>query len=109
MQPDNKETWFRLGQFELQTLDRPQLAYPHLARFVELDPQGARAARCTASALDRVNAGATPLSALADAEHDGDVAAEQLLRPEAVERADDLQVQVARERAAPRRGSRRGT
>jgi len=57
-QPDNKETWFRLGQFELQTLDRPQLAYPHLLRFVELDPQGPGGALYL-EALDRVNAGAT--------------------------------------------------
>ena len=56
-QPDNKETWFRLGEFELHTLDRPQLAYPHLLRFVQLDPQGP-GGEVYHEALDRVNAGA---------------------------------------------------
>jgi hypothetical protein len=40
VQPDNKETWFRLGQFELQELGCPRLALPHLERFVALDSQG---------------------------------------------------------------------
>jgi hypothetical protein len=39
MQPDNKETWFQLGQFELQ-IGCPRYALPHLERFTELDPQG---------------------------------------------------------------------
>jgi tetratricopeptide (TPR) repeat protein len=40
LQPDNKETWFRLGKFELEELGCPQAALPHLERFTELDPQG---------------------------------------------------------------------
>jgi tetratricopeptide (TPR) repeat protein len=39
VQPDNKETWFQLGQFELE-LGCPRYALPHLQRFTELDPQG---------------------------------------------------------------------
>jgi hypothetical protein len=40
VQPDNKETWFRLGEFELEQLGCPRHALPHLERFVELDSQG---------------------------------------------------------------------
>ncbi|HEY6029005.1 MAG TPA: O-antigen ligase family protein, partial [Gaiellaceae bacterium] len=43
IQPDNAETWFRLGQFEAQQ-GCPRAALPHLERFVALnsqDPAGA--------------------------------------------------------------------
>ncbi len=40
LQPDNKETWFRLGEFEYRALGCPRAALPHLERFTELDPQG---------------------------------------------------------------------
>jgi tetratricopeptide (TPR) repeat protein len=40
VQPDNKETWFRLGEFEYSALGCPRHALPHLERFTELDPQG---------------------------------------------------------------------
>jgi hypothetical protein len=60
IQPDNKETWFRLGQFELAPpphgLGCPQLAWPHLRRFVELDPQGP-GGELYRQALDAVNSG----------------------------------------------------
>jgi tetratricopeptide (TPR) repeat protein len=60
IQPDNKETWFRLGQFEFapppEGLGCPQLALPHLRRFVELDPQGPGGEVYNA-ALDAVNSG----------------------------------------------------
>ena len=38
-QPSNSETWLRLGQFEFESLGCPQLAYRHLRRYVELNPQ----------------------------------------------------------------------
>jgi tetratricopeptide (TPR) repeat protein len=56
IQPDDKETWFRLGQFEFETLGCPQAALPHLRRFVELDPQG-RGGEVYRAALDAVNSG----------------------------------------------------
>jgi hypothetical protein len=40
VQPDNKEAWFRLGQYEYETIGCPRAALPHLQRFVDLDPQG---------------------------------------------------------------------
>jgi hypothetical protein len=39
-QPDNKETWYRLGYFELYQLGCPRYALPHLERFQALDPMG---------------------------------------------------------------------
>ncbi len=56
VQPDNKETWFRLGLFELRELGCPRLALPHLTRFTELDPQGPGGEFYTA-ALDAVDSG----------------------------------------------------
>lgn len=38
IQPDNAETWFRLGQFEYQQ-GCPYAALPHLEKFTELNPQ----------------------------------------------------------------------
>jgi ABC-2 type transport system permease protein len=60
VQPDNKETWVRLGQFELAAppdgLGCPRLALPHLQRFVELDPQGP-GGQLYRDALDAVDSG----------------------------------------------------
>ena len=41
LQPENPDTWFALGAFELSVLDAPRVAHAHLARAHELDPYGA--------------------------------------------------------------------
>jgi MFS family permease len=41
LQPENADTWFALGAFELSVLDSPRVAHAHLARAHELDPYGA--------------------------------------------------------------------
>ena len=40
VQPDNPETWYELGVFELQIAKRPEAALQPLARAAELDPYG---------------------------------------------------------------------
>jgi len=55
VQPDNKETWFRLGDLLWQR-GCPRAALPYLTRFTELDPQGFGGDEYNA-ALDAVNSG----------------------------------------------------
>jgi hypothetical protein len=40
VQPDNPETWYELGAFELQIAKRPEVAIEPLVRAAELDPHG---------------------------------------------------------------------
>jgi hypothetical protein len=40
VQPDNPQTWYELGAFELQIAKRPEAAIEPLARAAELDPHG---------------------------------------------------------------------
>ncbi len=55
IQPDNKETWFRLGEFEYE-FGCPRAALPNLERFTELDPQG-EGGEVYRKALAAVNSG----------------------------------------------------
>jgi tetratricopeptide (TPR) repeat protein len=55
VQPDNKETWFELGRFELE-LGCPRYALPHLERFQALDPMGS-GGELKDAALAAVNSG----------------------------------------------------
>ena len=39
LQPENKESWFALGEFDLRVRNCPRTALPELDRFTQLDPQ----------------------------------------------------------------------
>jgi tetratricopeptide (TPR) repeat protein len=39
LQPENKETWYQLGEFDLRVRHCPRTALPELDRFTQLDPQ----------------------------------------------------------------------
>ena len=39
MQPENAETWYWLGDFDLRVRNCPRAALPELDRFTQLDPQ----------------------------------------------------------------------
>jgi hypothetical protein len=56
LQPDNKETWFALGEFDFRVQNCPRLALGELERFTELDRQDPGNAEY-ARALALVNSG----------------------------------------------------
>jgi O-antigen ligase/polysaccharide polymerase Wzy-like membrane protein len=56
LQPENKETWFALGEFDFRVRHCPRTALPELNRFTELDRQDPGNAEY-ARALEQVNSG----------------------------------------------------
>jgi hypothetical protein len=56
LQPENKETWFALGEFDFRVRHCPRTALPELNRFTELDRQDPGNAEY-ARALRQVNSG----------------------------------------------------
>jgi hypothetical protein len=56
LQPQNKQTWYSLGFFNLEVRHCPRLALPELNRFTELDRQDPGSAEY-AKALKQVNSG----------------------------------------------------